>query len=176
MLSDASHEEPWKSRQLMMKGSWLTTSLNEYRAHIKEEAASKKKGMIDLNTHDALPASNKILSIEIETISNTLEAKTLAQIPSKVSGCDCVYKLMQVVHAFWQVWDCQTCWWNTDVHIQERESVASHLYLQLLNQIKYANLLNLSIFLTKSAENSMRNLHPYLFLMVLNKLIQSLFV
>jgi len=84
--------------------------LSEYHPHTDDEASSKKKGMIDLNTHDALPASNKILSIEIETISNTLEAKTLAQIPSKVSGCDCVYKLMQVVHAFWQVWDCQTCW------------------------------------------------------------------
>jgi len=67
MLSDASHEEPWKSRQLMMKGSWLTTSLNEYRAHIKEEAASKKKCMIDLNTHDVLLASNKLFSIQSET-------------------------------------------------------------------------------------------------------------
>jgi len=39
--------------------------LNEYRAHTEEEAALKKKGVIDLSTHDALLSSNKLLSIQL---------------------------------------------------------------------------------------------------------------
>ena len=41
-------------------------SLNEYRPHIEEEAAPKKKCMIDLNTQDVLLACNKLLSIQLE--------------------------------------------------------------------------------------------------------------
>jgi len=48
-------------------------SLNEYRAHTKEEAAPKNKCMIDLNTEDVLLASNKLLSIQLETLAKRPE-------------------------------------------------------------------------------------------------------
>jgi len=50
-------------------------SLNEYRAHTYEEASPRKKGMIDLNTHDALLASNKLLSLQLQTIAKKVGSK-----------------------------------------------------------------------------------------------------
>jgi len=49
--------------------------LNEYGANIEEKASPKKKGMIDINTQDALLASNKLLSIQLETLTKRLEAR-----------------------------------------------------------------------------------------------------
>lgn len=49
-------------------------SLNEYRVHTKEEAAPRKKCMIYLNTEDDILASNKLLSIQLETLAKRLEA------------------------------------------------------------------------------------------------------
>lgn len=59
--------------------------LNEYRGHTEEEATSKKKGMIDLNTQDALLASNKLLSIQLETIAKRLEARQVARLSAKTN-------------------------------------------------------------------------------------------
>ena len=39
-----------------------------------------KKGVIDIGTHDALLTCNKILSIQLETISKKLEAKEMVQL------------------------------------------------------------------------------------------------
>jgi hypothetical protein len=47
-------------------------SLNKYHPQCNEEVDPKKKGMIELETHDALLSSNKLLSIQIETISKKL--------------------------------------------------------------------------------------------------------
>jgi len=62
-------------------------SLNEYRGHTEEEATPKKKGMIVLKTQDALLASNKLLSIQLETLAKRLEAREVAQLSAKVT-CD----------------------------------------------------------------------------------------
>lgn len=62
-------------------------SLNEYRPHIEENATSKKKGMIDMNTQDALLASNKLLRIQIETLEKKLDAREVAQLSAKAT-CD----------------------------------------------------------------------------------------
>jgi hypothetical protein len=56
--------------------------------------------MIDLNTRNALLASNKLLSIQLETIAKRLEAREVAQLSA-------VSKLMKVVHAYQQVWGFQ---------------------------------------------------------------------
>jgi len=55
-------------------------SLNEYRAHTKEGSAPKKKGMLDLNTKDALLASKKLLNIQLETMAKRLASKKLLNI------------------------------------------------------------------------------------------------
>jgi hypothetical protein len=60
-------------------------SLNEYRGHTEEEATPWKKGMIDLNTQDALLASNKLLSIQLETIAKRLEAREVAHLYAKTN-------------------------------------------------------------------------------------------
>ena len=60
-------------------------SLNEYRGHTEEEATPKKKGMINLNTQDALLASNKLLSIQLETIAKRLEAREVAHLSRKTN-------------------------------------------------------------------------------------------
>ena len=49
--------------------------LNEYGAHTEEKVAPKKKGMIDINMQDALLASNKLLNIQLETLTKRLEAR-----------------------------------------------------------------------------------------------------
>lgn len=45
----------------------VNMSLDEYRALTDEKVSLKKKGIIDLNTHDTLLASNKLLSLQLET-------------------------------------------------------------------------------------------------------------
>jgi hypothetical protein len=60
-------------------------SLNEYRGHTKEEATPRKKGMIDLNTQDALLASIKLLIIQLETIVKRLEAHEVANLSAKTN-------------------------------------------------------------------------------------------
>jgi hypothetical protein len=62
-------------------------SPNEYRGHIEEEMTPRKKGMIDLNTQDALLASNKLLSIQLETLAKRLEAREVAHLSAK-TNCD----------------------------------------------------------------------------------------
>jgi len=54
--------------------------LNEYHPHTNEEVAPRKERMSDLNTHDALIASNKLLSIKLETIPKRLDARDVAQL------------------------------------------------------------------------------------------------
>ena len=53
-------------------------SLNEYCIHTEEEAASKKKCMIDLNTHDDLFANNKLFNIQLETIAKRMDARVMS--------------------------------------------------------------------------------------------------
>jgi len=62
-------------------------SLNQCRAHTDEEASSKKKCMININTEDDLLASNKVLSLQPETIAKNLEARAAAKLSAK-SKCD----------------------------------------------------------------------------------------
>jgi len=62
-------------------------SMNEYRGHTEEEANPRKKGMIDLNTQDALLARNKLLNIQLKTIAKRLEAREVAQLSAK-ANCD----------------------------------------------------------------------------------------
>jgi hypothetical protein len=62
-------------------------SLNEYHAHTEEEAAPKKKGMIDLNAQDSLHASTKHLIIQLETLAKRLEAHEVAQLSTNAT-CD----------------------------------------------------------------------------------------
>jgi len=62
-------------------------SLNEYRAHIEEEAALKKKGMININTKDVLFSSNKLLIIQLETMAKRLDARKVGQL-SATFICD----------------------------------------------------------------------------------------
>jgi hypothetical protein len=62
-------------------------SLNEHRGHTEEEATPRKKDMIDLNTQDALLATNKLLSIQLETIAKRLEALEVAHLSAK-TNCD----------------------------------------------------------------------------------------
>ena len=80
-------------------------SLNEYRGITEEEATPRKKGMIDLSTKDALHASNKLLSIQLETIAKWLAARfhTYLRQPTVTF----VSKLVKVVHAYQQVWGFQ---------------------------------------------------------------------
>jgi len=56
-------------------------SLNEYQEQTEEKA------MIDLNTQDALLASTKLLSIQLETVTKRLEAREVAQLYAKTI-CD----------------------------------------------------------------------------------------
>jgi len=60
-------------------------SLNEYRGHIEKEATPKKKVMIDQNIQDALLSSNKLLSIQLETLAKRLEARKVAHLYSKTN-------------------------------------------------------------------------------------------
>ena len=60
-------------------------SLNEYRGQHEEEATPRKKGMIDLNTQDALLVSNKLLSIQLETTSKRLEAREDSQLSANTN-------------------------------------------------------------------------------------------
>ncbi|AET02979.1 hypothetical protein MTR_8g060460 [Medicago truncatula] len=63
-------------------------SLNEYHADTEEEeAAPKKNGMIDLNTQDALLASNKVFNIQLHTLSKRLDAREVGQLYAIVT-CD----------------------------------------------------------------------------------------
>jgi hypothetical protein len=57
-------------------------SLNEYLSQSNGGLVQKKRDMIDLDTHDALLARNKHISIQLETILKKLEAKYLAQLSS----------------------------------------------------------------------------------------------
>ena len=61
--------------------------LNEYRAQTDEEDAPKKKGMIYINIQDALLASNKLLSLQLETIAKRLEAREVTKLSAR-NTCD----------------------------------------------------------------------------------------
>jgi len=56
--------------------------LNEYRSQIEERSIQKKQGVLNLETHDALRTSNKILSIQLEAIAKKLEAQEVENISS----------------------------------------------------------------------------------------------
>jgi len=60
-------------------------SMNEYRGHTEEEETPRKKDMIDLNTQDALLASNKLHKIQLESIAKRLEAREVAHLFAKTN-------------------------------------------------------------------------------------------
>jgi len=76
-------------------------SLNEYRAHTDKEAALKKKAMIYLNTQDVLFSSNKLLSLQLETIAKKWPNYQLGVRVASVS------KLMKVGHDYLKFWGYQ---------------------------------------------------------------------
>jgi hypothetical protein len=55
--------------------------------------------MIDLDTHEALLASNKLLTIQLEIISNKLQAMGVAQLSSNIVVCDLFEQADETLHS-----------------------------------------------------------------------------
>jgi len=78
--------------------------LKEYCPQSKNMGVVKKHGSLILETHDALLASNKLLSDKIEALAKRLEAQEVAKKSINGVSYNFVSKLLKVVHDFQQVW------------------------------------------------------------------------